>query len=122
MQCLILCGGYGTRIRRISKGKPKYCIPINNNPFFLYQINSLKKVGIKNFLFLVGNGSFYIKDYLKRYLPSLKYKIIDDAERQVASGKFTGNTQRSCLYIGQLKEGKYQFILNDLEPIAFTIL
>jgi hypothetical protein len=40
----------------------------------------------------------------------------------VASGKITGNTQRSCLYIGQLKEGKYQFILNDLEPIAFTIL
>ena len=51
-----------------------------------------------------------------------KYKILDDAETQVASGKITGNTQRSCLYIGQLKEGKYQFILNDLEPIAFTIL
>jgi hypothetical protein len=51
-----------------------------------------------------------------------KYKIIDDAETQVASGKITGNTQRSCLYIGQLKEGKYQFVLNDLEPIAFTIL
>jgi len=51
-----------------------------------------------------------------------KYKIIDDAETQVASGKITGNTKSSCLYIGQLKEGKYQFILNDLEPIAFTIL
>jgi hypothetical protein len=51
-----------------------------------------------------------------------KYKIIDDADKQVAAGKITGNTQRSCLYIGQLKEGKYQFILNDLEPIAFTIL
>ena len=51
-----------------------------------------------------------------------KYKIIDDAGTQVAAGKITGNTQRSCLYIGQLKDGKYQFILNDLEPIAFTIL
>jgi hypothetical protein len=51
-----------------------------------------------------------------------KYKIIDNAGTQVAAGKITGNTQRSCLYIGQLKEGKYQFILNDLEPIAFTIL
>jgi hypothetical protein len=51
-----------------------------------------------------------------------KYKIIDDTDILVASGKITGNTQRSCLYIGQLKEGKYQFILNDLEPIAFTIL
>jgi hypothetical protein len=51
-----------------------------------------------------------------------KYNIINDAEKQVASGKITGNTQRSCLYIGQLKEGKYQFILNDLEPISFTIL
>lgn len=51
-----------------------------------------------------------------------KYKIIDDAGTQVSSGKITGNTQRTCLYIGQLKEGKYQFILNDLEPISFTIL
>jgi hypothetical protein len=51
-----------------------------------------------------------------------KYKIIDDAGTQVESGKITGNTQRSCLYIGQLKEGKYQFVLNDLEPISFTIL
>jgi hypothetical protein len=51
-----------------------------------------------------------------------KYKIIDYTGIQVASGKITGNTQRSCLYIGHLKEGKYQFILNDLEPIAFTIL
>jgi len=51
-----------------------------------------------------------------------KYKIIDDAGTQVESGKITGNTQRSCLYIGQLKDGKYQFILNDLEPISFTIL
>ena len=51
-----------------------------------------------------------------------KYKIIDDAGTQVAAGKITGNTQRSCLYIGQLKEGKYQFVLNNLEPISFTIL
>jgi hypothetical protein len=51
-----------------------------------------------------------------------KYKIIDDAGTEVAAGKITGNTQRSCLYIGQLKEGKYQFVLNDLEPISFTIL
>ena len=51
-----------------------------------------------------------------------KYKIIDDAGTQVESGKITGNTQRSCLYIGQLKDGKYQFILNDLEPVSFTIL
>ena len=51
-----------------------------------------------------------------------KYKIIDGDGTQVASGKITGNTQRSCLYIGQLKDGKYQFVLNDLEPISFTIL
>jgi hypothetical protein len=51
-----------------------------------------------------------------------KYKIIDNAGTQVAAGKITGNTQRSCLFIGQLAGGKYQFILNDLEPISFTIL
>jgi hypothetical protein len=85
MQCLVLCGGYGNRIRSISKGKPKYCIPINNIPFFLYQINSLKKVGIKNFDFLFGNGSYYLKEYFKIYLPSLKYKIIDEGIRPMGT-------------------------------------
>lgn len=51
-----------------------------------------------------------------------KYIIINDTSIQVAAGKITGNTQRSCLYIGQLAGGNYQFILNDLEPVAFTIL
>ena len=51
-----------------------------------------------------------------------KYIIIDNAGIQVAAGKITGNTHRSCLYIGQLTGGKYQFILNELEPVEFTIL
>jgi hypothetical protein len=49
------------------------------------------------------------------------YQIKNNKEEVVMTGKITGNTQRSCLYIGQLASGKYQFILNEFSPVSFTV-
>ena len=49
------------------------------------------------------------------------YQIKNSKEDVVMSGKITGNTQRSCLYIGQLAPGKYQFIINDFAPVSFMV-
>lgn len=53
---------------------------------------------------------------------SLKtYQIKNNKEKVVLTGKITGSTQRSCLYIGQLAPGKYEFILNELSPVGFIV-
>ena len=49
------------------------------------------------------------------------YQIKNNREEVVMTGKITGNTQRSCLYIGQLTSGKYQFILNEFSPVSFMV-
>ena len=49
------------------------------------------------------------------------YQIKNNKEEIVITGKITGNTQRSCLYIGQLAPGKYQFILNEFSPVSFKV-
>ena len=48
MQSLILAGGKGTRLRPLTIHTPKPVVPIVNRPFLLYQIDLLKKAGVKD--------------------------------------------------------------------------
>lgn len=70
MKALILIGGLGTRLRPFTCNTPKPLLPIVNKPFLLYQIELLKKYGIKEVIFCLaylshtfenhfGNGSKY---------------------------------------------------------------
>ncbi len=47
MQALILAGGEGTRLRPLTIYTPKPVVPIVNRPFLYYQIDLLKRAGIK---------------------------------------------------------------------------
>jgi mannose-1-phosphate guanylyltransferase len=48
MQSLILAGGKGTRLRPLTIHTPKPVVPIVNRPFLLYQIDLLKRAGIRD--------------------------------------------------------------------------
>ena len=49
-QCLILAGGYGSRLGHLTKKTPKPLIKINNKPFVLYLIKNLYRQGIREIL------------------------------------------------------------------------
>jgi NDP-sugar pyrophosphorylase family protein len=48
MQALILAGGKGTRLRPLTVYTPKPIVPVLNRPFLLYQIELLRRAGIKD--------------------------------------------------------------------------
>ncbi len=48
MQALILAGGEGTRLRPLTIHTPKPIVPLANRPFLSYQIELLKRAGIKD--------------------------------------------------------------------------
>ena len=48
MQALILAGGKGTRLRPLTVYTPKPVVPICNRAFLLYQLDTLRRAGIKN--------------------------------------------------------------------------
>ena len=50
------------------------------------------------------------------------YQIKNNKEAVVMTGKITGNTQRSCLYIGQLVPGKYEIFINEMQPVKFMVV
>ena len=48
MQALILAGGRGTRLRPLTVYTPKPIVPVLNRPLLLYQIEILRRAGIKD--------------------------------------------------------------------------
>ncbi len=48
MQALILAGGKGTRLRPLTVYTPKPIVPVLNRPFLLYQIDILRRAGVKD--------------------------------------------------------------------------
>ena len=65
MQMIILCGGLATRLGHLAKKTPKSMINIYGKPFLEYQIENLKKQGIKNIVLCVGHLSEKIEEYFK---------------------------------------------------------
>ena len=51
-QCLILAGGYGSRLGEITKKIPKPLIKVNGKPFIYYLIKNLYRQGIREFIIL----------------------------------------------------------------------
>ena len=49
------------------------------------------------------------------------YQIICSKGNILQQGKITGHTQRTCLYVGDLKKGNYSFKLDDAELKSFEI-
>ena len=65
MQCVILAGGLATRLSRITDNVPKSMVPANGKPFLEYQIELLRKSGIKNIVLCIGHKGDLIKDYFR---------------------------------------------------------
>lgn len=64
MQALILAGGKGTRLRPLTVYTPKPIVPVLNKPFLLYQIEILRRAGIKNITLSLSYQPDKIEDLL----------------------------------------------------------
>lgn len=63
---LILCGGLGTRIRRINSQVPKVLLPINGKPFLYILLNQLIKQHFNRIILGIGYQADAVKDYVKK--------------------------------------------------------
>ncbi|OGS04850.1 MAG: hypothetical protein A3G41_05470 [Elusimicrobia bacterium RIFCSPLOWO2_12_FULL_59_9] len=67
MKALILTGGFGTRLRPLTLHTPKPILPIANRPLLLYQIELLKKAGVREIIL----ATFYKPRLLKKALDKI---------------------------------------------------
>ena len=78
-ECLILAGGYGTRLEKINPSRPKPMISVLHKPFLHYQLNFLKNSGIKNILISTGFLGDQIKSYIDHTeIPNLSITCLQE--------------------------------------------
>lgn len=60
---LILCGGQGSRLKKIVYDRPKPMAEINGNPFLDILINQVASYGFNRFILCTGYKAEFIEDY-----------------------------------------------------------
>lgn len=66
LDLVILAGGKGTRIKRLSNGKPKPLIKLNKKPFIYYILNHFCKFNFRKIYILAGFKGKIIKKLLNK--------------------------------------------------------
>ena len=93
---IILCGGRGKRMGKITKSIPKPMIKIGRTPIIEHKINFYESQGIENFSFCLG----YKSEILKKFL--LKKKIKQESFSD--QGETPGILKRIYCLKDQIKE------------------
>jgi MurNAc alpha-1-phosphate uridylyltransferase len=73
---VILAGGIGSRLGRLTKKTPKALIKVNGKPFIHYQLTLLSKQGIKKVILCIGHLGNKIKKFVgdgKQFNLEVKY-------------------------------------------------
>ena len=66
MKILIMCGGYGSRMGKISKNIPKPLVDIDGLPILHHKINNYYKQGYSKFILAVGYKKELIINYINK--------------------------------------------------------
>ena len=67
MKVVILCGGYGTRIRDVSENIPKPMIPIGDKPIIWHIMKYYSLFGFKDFVLCLGYKGDSIRSFFSSY-------------------------------------------------------
>ena len=73
--CVILCGGYGSRLAQYTKKTPKPLLEVAGKPFLFYLINNLIRFGFKRILLLTHYKKELFFEFKKKYFKSFPIKI-----------------------------------------------
>lgn len=87
MQCLILAGGLGTRMRPLTDTCPKTLIPVAGRPFAWHQLQWLARQGVTEVLYSIGHMGGMIQRFWNQEpwpVPSIRY--VDEGERLLGTG------------------------------------
>ena len=82
LKVVILCGGYGTRIREVAEHIPKPMIPIGSLPILWHLMKYYAHFGHRDFVLCLGYKGQVIKDFFLNYQTQTKDFTIDLGGKQ----------------------------------------
>lgn len=67
VQAVILAGGEGSRLRPLTKNRPKVMIPVGNRPIIEHVIDAVVKAGIRDITVVLGYKREQVMTFLNKY-------------------------------------------------------
>ena len=67
IQAVILAAGEGTRLRPLTKNRPKVMLPVTNRPILEHVLNSVVAAGIRDITVVVGYKKEQVMTFLNTY-------------------------------------------------------
>lgn len=108
MKTIILCGGYGTRIRDVSDNLPKPMIPVGRYPILWHLMKYYAGFGHKEFILCLGYKGQVIKEFFLNY------------EAQTRDCTVTLGAQKSIEFHTDHEETDWRVTLADTGSDAMT--
>jgi len=81
MKAIIPVAGAGTRLRPLTYTQPKPLIPVAGKPIISFIIEDLERIGIQDFIFIIGYLGEKIKHFLEEEYPHLNKVFVNQEER-----------------------------------------
>jgi NDP-sugar pyrophosphorylase family protein len=82
MQCVILAGGLGTRMRPLTETCPKTLLPAGGRPFAWHQLHWLAAQGIDEVIYCIGHHGEMIRRYWSEEAwPIRSIRYVDEGEQ-----------------------------------------
>lgn len=117
MQCVILAGGLGTRIRERRADLPKALIPVLGKPFIEYQLEWLVRQGVRSVVLSVGHlGAMIVAAVGDGARFGLSVAYSDEGEQL----RGTGGALRLVADLGLLNEAFFLLYGDSYLPIELA--
>lgn len=87
MQCVILAGGLGTRMRPLTDTCPKTLLPVRGRPFAWHQLQWLASQGVDEVVYCIGHQGEMIRRYWESQTsPVRSIRYVDEGEQLRGTG------------------------------------
>jgi len=109
MKCVILAGGLGTRVQKISPALPKSLIPIHRRPFIDHQLHLLRKNQVNEVILCIGHRGSLIREFVGDGSAwETRVSYVDEGKAL----RGTGGALRNAVDSGAL-DGKFMVLYGD---------
>jgi D-glycero-alpha-D-manno-heptose 1-phosphate guanylyltransferase len=118
-ECIILAGGFGTRLQEAVPDVPKCLAPVAGKPFLSYIIDYLRMQGVHRFVFSLGYMHEAIEEFLQKKYATLDYTAVIEQEPLGTGGAIKLALQHTILENVVITNGDTLFKV-DLDSL-FTL-
>jgi NDP-sugar pyrophosphorylase family protein len=116
MQCVILAGGLGTRLRPVTDAIPKALVPVRGRPFADYQLAWLARQSVDDVVYCIGYRGGQIVSHVGDGKPwGLGVQYVDEGNEL----KGTAGALRLALDSGLLADAFFVLYGDSFLPIEF---